>query len=355
MSRRQFWYASAWILLVAVAGTAVIAPAPFVTLAPGPVFDILGEHDGEPVLKIEGTRSYPTTGELDMTTVAEAGGPSGSISVATAIWGLLTPDVTVLPVQARYPSGDPGQEERALEQQVFSQSQSDALAAAANYLHRPVTDAVVSSVKPGSPSDGKLQPGDVIRSVDGHRVSSSGQVAKQVSSRPPGNELNLRVERGGQRLDETIKTTASPDDSDRAIIGITVGGQYVSNFKPVLSLPDIGGPSAGLMLAVAIVDKLTPEDLLAGRQVAGTGTIKPNGEVGEIGGIDKKILAASRAGVQLFLAPAGNCDDVVGAQQPELPIVPVSTLSEAVDAIKRWQSGDELPTCPASLASPTAR
>lgn len=346
MNRDRFWSVAAWALLGAVATTAVLAPAPFLTLAPGPVFDILGETDGQPTLKIEDSRSYPTTGQLDMTTVSEFGGPGGSLTAAGAIWGLLTPGVSVVPLKARYPNGTPGPEEQAYEQHVFDESQSDALAAAARYLHRPLTSAVVVSVTSGSPADGQLQPGDVILTVDGTRVSRALQVGTVIRSEPPGAEVTMRIDRGGKPKTVSIQTVPSPDNPDRAMIGISLGGLYASDFKPVLSLPEIGGPSAGLMLSIAMVDKLTPGDMVAGRRIAGTGTIDAHGKVGAIGGIDKKMAAAAHAGAQLFIAPASNCEDLVGAEPSGLPVVPVSTLADAVDAIGRWQAGEALPVCP---------
>lgn len=81
------------------------------------------------------------------------------------------------------------------------------------------------------------------------------------------------------------------------------------------NLEDIGGPSAGLMFTLAVVDKLSPGELTGGKFIAGTGTISESGEVGPIGGITHKIRAAKDAGAEVFLTPAANC----GKLRPRRP------------------------------------
>ncbi|MEY3168209.1 MAG: hypothetical protein RLY44_189, partial [Actinomycetota bacterium] len=105
----------------------------------------------------------------------------------------------------------------------------------------------------------------------------------------------------------------------------------------------VGGPSAGLIFAVGVVEKMTPEDLLRGRKVAGTGSISPNGEVGAIGGIEEKMIGASRKGATIFLAPRDNCPDIKHIPKG-LKVIPVSTLSEAIAAL-RAPDDFRFPTC----------
>jgi PDZ domain-containing protein len=109
--------------------------------------------------------------------------------------------------------------------------------------------------------------------------------------------------------------------------------KYLFPFPVNISLKDTGGPSGGLIFALGIVEKLTPEDLLKGRVVAGTGTISIDGHVGAIGGIDDKIIAAKKAGATLFLAPADNCADVTHIPSG-ITIYSVKTLAEAVGVLE---------------------
>lgn len=109
-----------------------------------------------------------------------------------------------------------------------------------------------------------------------------------------------------------------------------------------ITLKDTGGPSGGLIFALGVIEKLTPEDLLAGRTVAGTGTMDRAGHIGPIGGIDEKLIAARRAGATIFLAPSENCDDVHHIPKG-LTLYSVSTLREAVSVLK--DSTTAIPHC----------
>lgn len=341
MSRRG----RAWVILALLMGVVMVAmaafvPVPFVSRSPGPVFDILGEYDGKPVLEVSGAESYPTTGRLDMTTVAEYGGASGPILLPTAIVGLFQPDASVIPDGG----AQPGDEQAQIA--VFDASTSDALGAAAKYLDRPVhSEPIVVAVVPGSGSDGKLEAGDVIESINGEQVRHADQIGGMVQDRPVGAEFEFVVRRGDGTLTRTVRSRPDPDDPQQPLVGITVDDQYTSDFDVTVNLAQIGGPSAGLMLALGMVDKLTPGDLLAGGHVAGTGTINGDGAVGEIGGIDKKLLAAREAGAEVFLAPERNCEETLGVTPEGLTVAPVASLSDAVDVIEDWRKGQALPTC----------
>jgi PDZ domain-containing protein len=121
--------------------------------------------------------------------------------------------------------------------------------------------------------------------------------------------------------------------------------QYQFPFDVKISVGDIGGPSAGLMFALGIVDKLTSLDLTGGRFIAGTGEITPNGQVQAIGGIQQKMLGARQAGATIFLAPESNCGDVKGAIPAGLQVVEVSSLSQAVDDLEAIKAGQPVPSC----------
>ena len=340
--RGRSWVIAASILIVLLVAAAVLVPIPFVARAPGPVFDILGEVDGKPVLTVSGTRSYPTTGILDMTTVSETGGSAGPMNVGSALAGLFATDTSVLPDE------NPRDEsQRQVDEAIFDESQSAALGAAAAHLGRPVRSAVtVLQVVPGGASDGRLVAGDVIRSIDGEQVKRRSQISETISEQPVGTSFELGIERDGKPMLVTVTSAPDPDEPERPVIGILVDEQYTSDFTVDVGLDNIGGPSAGLMLAVGMVDKLTPGDLLAGATVAGTGTITGAGAVGPIGGIDKKMIAAQDAGAQLFVAPAENCAEVLSATPAGLTVVPVKTLDDTIAALESWRAGKALPGCP---------
>ena len=107
----------------------------------------------------------------------------------------------------------------------------------------------------------------------------------------------------------------------------------------------VGGPSAGTMFAIGIIDKLTPGALTEGKVIAGTGTISPDGKVGEIGGIQQKLIGARNAGAVLFLAPQSNCQDVIDHIPDGLTVASIATLSEAMTAINAFNTGAKVNPC----------
>jgi PDZ domain-containing protein len=135
----------------------------------------------------------------------------------------------------------------------------------------------------------------------------------------------------------TIRTKAAEDG--RAIVGITTRDDADYPFTVEISLQDVGGPSAGLMFALGIVEKLTPGSLTDGAHVAGTGTIDDAGHVGAIGGITQKLIGARRAGATVFLVPPGNCAEALRNRPDGLRLVKARTLSSTVAALDRLREG----------------
>ena len=332
---------------------AVSIPVPYVLLQPGPVFDTLGTSGGKAIISIAGSKTYATSGELNMTTVSESGGPEEGINLFQAAWGWFSPDATVMPREALYQEGTTQEQNNQVASEDFSTSQSNAIAAALTYLHKPVqTHLAVTSVTFGAPADGKLHAGDFIVSIDGRVVSSPKEVVGSVRGSKIGATHAFVVERGTQKSTIYVKSAPRPDDPSTATdesktpyVGIGVGYFYSANFPIKFGLDDVGGPSAGGMFALALIDKLTPGSLTGGKIIAGTGTISPRGMLGPIGGIQHKMLGASKAGATLFLAPKSNCDEVIGHIPHGLTVVPVTTLSQAVEAIGAFNSGKHLPQC----------
>jgi PDZ domain-containing protein len=343
----------AWLIAMTVFGGAllvvgIVVPLPFVELAPGPTFNVIGDFQGEPVITISGTPTFPTAGNLDMTTVNERGGPRSGINIGRVVVGWADPTIRVLPRSALFPEDSRTDAEvKAENVRAFSDSQADAIAASLSYLDRPFTTlVVVSSVRGGTPADGKLEPGDELLTIDTTTITVVEDVAKAMSSVKPGETVTVRYKREGKEGTTRITTTASPADPQRAFLGITVGETYEAPFTIDFSLDGVGGPSAGMMFSLGIVDKLTPGELNGGRYVAGTGTITPDGQVGPIGGIEQKLIGARRAGATLFLAPASNCADVVSGGVPAgLTVARISTLADAVTAIESYVAGKPVTGC----------
>ena len=358
-----YWHALAhpsrrgWMLIIAACttllllGVAFLMPVPFVKLAPGPTFNVIGEVDGESVIQISGTETFPTSGNLDMVTVLESGGPRGGLTFVDAIASWLDPSDAVVPRELLFPDDETGEDVERQQAVNFSTSQSEAIAAAMNYLDKPiVSQIVVTTVYRDSPSDGVLQPTDELLKVDGVEITSPGQVAETARGAPIGTTFTFTVKRDGKERDVQVTSAPHPDDETVPYIGIGVGVYYSAEFPIDFTLHDVGGPSAGLMFTTGIIDLLTPGDLTDGAHIAGTGTITPDGTVGPIGGIRQKLAGARNSGATLFLMPAQHCTEAAGHIPDGLTVVPIQTLTEAIQTIEDHTAGKPLASCPTDVS-----
>lgn len=335
-----------------------LVPVPFVIMSPGPTFNTIGEYQDQPVIQITGTKTYPTEGNLDMTTVSERGGSSGGVNTAEVVVALMRPGQVVVPRDALYPDDRSGEDIRRANAESFETSQSDAVAAALAELGIPAQESVVVNTVAGqSPATGIVRAGDIVLAVDGQPVSTPEDVVRLVREREAGDTVALKVRRAGEdgkseELDLQVVAATNPDPQagGAPYLGIAVAPFYEAPFDIDFTLDTVGGPSAGLMFSLAIVDKLTEGVLTAGGHVAGTGTITSDGVVGNIGGIRHKMAGAASAGAKLFLAPQGNCDEVVGHVPDGLTVVPIADLAQARDVVAKWAADPtaKQPSCDVS-------
>ncbi|WP_371498987.1 PDZ domain-containing protein [Kitasatospora sp. NBC_00374] len=353
MPRRSATMLAATLLLIGLLCASVVMKVPYTEMSPGPTYNTLGvqEKTGEPVISISGHETYPTSGHLNMTTV-QVTGANYQPGLVSAVVGWLRDDVLVVPHDNVYPKGQTDREAQQQNAEEFASSEDSAKTAALTQLGIPVgAQVIVGSVAAGSPAEGKLHAGDRIVAVDGTPVTTAASVAEQVTKHKPGEATVFTVvPRGAAETDraEVSITTAKAQNADRAIVGIVPGIDHTYPFKIDIGLQDVGGPSAGLMFALGIVDKLTPGDLTGGTFVAGTGTIADDGKVGPIGGIQMKLIAARDKGAQYFFTPADNCSEAAKATPSGLTLVKVGTLQDALGALDRISSGQTagLPACP---------
>lgn len=338
MSRQTWTAAVSALVFVGLAVLLALVPVPFVSWTPGGSQDTLGSIGTEPIIKIEGTDSFPTTGRLDLTTISVTRADA-RLSLPEAVLGYWLPHRDTLPRDAVYPPGKTPQQVDSEEADLMETAQDDAVVAALRAAGRPVTEMpVVSSVTVGGPAHGHLLPGDLVVSVDGVPTAAPTEVGSQIRKHAIGERVTFVVLRN--RLETTVAVTTSESASQQGepVVGITVGLGY--RYQPRISFDfgqKIGGPSAGLVFALAIYDKITAGPLLNGSHIAGTGQITPNGDVGAIGGIQEKIAAAEHAGATAFLVPAANCEDLAGVQT-RMTLVKVSTLTEGISAVRELGS-----------------
>jgi PDZ domain-containing protein len=321
------------------------APMPYVVLKPGPTVNTLGSDNGKEVIQVtdakDGITTSSSTGQLRLTTV----GVQPEVELVWAIRGWLSHEQAVVPRELIYP---PNQSEQEVEQhnaQEFKVSQNSAETVALRKLGYPVRVAITKVVA-GGPADGVLRAGDVITAVDGTAVNASSGLTKLVQGKPAGTALTVGYTRAGTAGTATITTKADPGKPPR--IGVEIEDQQPHPFILKIDLDEIGGPSAGLMFTLGIIDKLQPADLTGGKIIAGTGTIDDDGDVGPIGGIPQKLVGAKKAGAQIFLVPAGNCAEALRNAVPGLPMARVATVDDALTAVRTYTTGGTPTSCTAS-------
>jgi PDZ domain-containing protein len=344
MSRRSLTVIiSGFATLVAIA-VAVLVPVPYVILGPGPTLNTLGkDSSGQPLITIVGPKTYPTLGHLNMVTVSYQGGPGANLNIFQALRAWLNPAQAVVPESELFPPGQTAQQTQQQDTEQMASSQETATAAALGALHIPYrTQVVVNKTVPGMPASAVLKPGDVIVAVDGKPVTGQSGLSSQITAKPAGTTLTLTVVRQGKTMQVSV---ASKNVGGQPVIGVQVQEQYKFPFTVKISVGDIGGPSAGMMFALGIVDKLTPMNLTGGKFVAGTGEITASGQVLPIGGIQQKMVGARDAGATIFLTPAANCADAAGAVPAGLQIVKVSTLTQAINDLEAIKTGRRVPSC----------
>lgn len=335
-----------WAVLAAVAAAvavAGVAPSPFAVERPGPVVDALGtietEAGEERVIRISGAETFETEGSLNVLSVTVSGTPEQPSSWLSLAGALLDPTRAVVPLSQLYPEGLTGDERAERNEALMRGSQLAAVAAALERLGEPVAATLhVAGVRAEGPADGVLREGDAILSVDGALVTSTAELRERVAARGAGRPVLLEIEREGEAREVEVVPEAG-ERGERPLLGVLVTTEFEFPFDVELELDRIGGPSGGLILALAVYDELTPGGLTGGLSVSGTGTIDESGAVGPIGGLPQKLWGASIAGTDLMLMPLANCPDLPARLPADLAIAPVETLDEAIEAIETAVDG----------------
>lgn len=342
---RYRWSFPAKLFFFLLAVATLAAPIPYVFFKPG-----VPDNVTAGLIEIKDAKSYEANGKLYITSILVTNPNSPVFGAETLYNWALGPHV-VLPREVVYP---PAVEGRVIERDSRAEmagSKVTATAAALSFLGYQFEEIYfVSRILEYSDAKGKLEPGDRILLVDGDKINEIEEIRGAYSDKKIGDVIDIEVERvingESRNVLESVRLVSNQElgaDPNRPAIGILVGTTAKFPVDIDFNIRGVGGPSAGLIFAVGVVEKLTPEDLLRGRQIAGTGSIDPNGRVGAIGGIEEKMIGASRKGATIFLAPRENCPDIKHVPKG-LKVIPVSTLSEAIAAL-RAPDGFRFPTC----------
>ncbi|TDQ54706.1 YlbL family protein [Actinorugispora endophytica] len=348
MFRRAMTLVVSAVLLVGFAVGGMFLRVPYLVASPGLALNTLDEFDGEEVIRIEGRESYEHDGGLSMVTVQYAGGPNSRVDLFTALSAWLSPSQAVLPEEAIFPPDRSPEEISQAQALQMDDSQNAAVAAALNELGVEYeTTPIVAGVSEDFPAEGVLELEDVILEVDGDPVADKSEAVAAVREREPGDPVRITYERGGEEREAEIDTVESEEGDP--LIGVMIGDDMTFPFEVDISVGEIGGPSAGMMFALGVMDRLSSEGLTGGHHVAGSGTIDVEGNVGGVSGVQQKMVSAKREGAEYFLVAADSCDQTFeSAVTGEIEVFKVATLTDAVTALDAVRTGDgleDLPRC----------
>jgi len=336
--------------------------------APGPTWNVLaavpGDDSDQSVITVTGAQTYPAEGALRMTTVSVSGCPGYPVTLFDVVGAWLSPNKTILERDQVCPPSLSQQDVEETNQAQMTSSQNTAVVAA--LMETGMATHMVLTVEGTGPdqTEGLLQKGDVLTSITpagGQATPTTTYTALRelLTTIPAGTAVELGIERDGEPMTVSLTTITPPDansdgapDSEGSLLGVYLSAEADSDIEATFGLSKVGGPSAGSMFALGIVDELTPGDLTGGKDIAGTGTIALDGSIGPIGGIEQKMAGAKTDGSGYFLAPASNCADVVGHVPDGLEVYAVSTLHEAVTTVEAIAAEDTsgASTCEAVLA-----
>jgi len=346
--------AGAVILAAALIGAVFTVPINVVIEAPGPTWNVLdnGSSSSQDVLKVSGTETYPTEGALRMTTVSVSGCPGYPVTTADLIAAWFSADKRIVERNEVCPQDQSAEQVEETGKAQMTASQDAAVIAAlvetgkAGAMHLTVTEVTEQQTST------EVKAGDVLETMtpEGGQtttLTSFSQLRELMTTIPEGTRVTLGVRRGDQKASAALTTIAPQEGTTGSLLGLSLKISIDSKVEATFGLSDVGGPSAGMMFALGVVDEITPGALTGGKDISGTGTIDISGQVGPIGGIRQKMAGARKAGSTFFLAPTSNCDEVKGHEPEGMKVFAVGTLHEAVTATKAIASGDtsSLATC----------
>ena len=353
---RRAVVAGSFILVVALIAAVFLVPVNAVIEAPGPTWNVLdnGSSSDQDVLKVSGTETYPTEGALRMTTVSVSGCPGYPVTTADLIAAWISADKRIVDRDEVCPQDQSAEQVEETGKAQMTASQDSAVIAAlvetgkAGAMHLTVTEVTEQQTST------EIQAGDVLETItpEGGQtttLTSFSQLRELMTTIPEGTRVTLGVRRGEQKASAALTTIAPQEGTTGSLLGLSLKISVDSPVEATFGLSDVGGPSAGMMFALGVVDEITPGSLTGGKDISGTGTIDMTGQVGPIGGIQQKMAGARESGSTFFLAPASNCNEVKGHEPKGMQVFAVNTLHEAVAATEAIASGNTsgLATCSA--------
>lgn len=302
---------------------------PYLAFSAGPVSDAADS------VVAEGVDVYPPDGELLMLTVV-----SQDVNVFEALVAGIDPTIDLVPKAALRRAGESDEAYRNRVLQQMEDSNFRSIFVALDYLGFEMvpTEVVINEFVEGVPAESVLELGDTIIAVNGVPVAQVDDIRRVTEGMSVGDILEMTVDRGGVEVEVDVELAEREDEPGVAMIGVVLGELTEPPFPLSIQAGDVGGPSAGMMHALAIIDTLTEGELTKGHVIAGTGTIRVDGTVGNIGGIRQKVVGAEAAGATYILVPQGNYDSALTAERSTIEIVPIATIDDAIEFLEKLEA-----------------
>ncbi|SEN64039.1 PDZ domain-containing protein [Amphibacillus marinus] len=321
-----------YLLIIASFLITLLLPLPYYIYKPGtadPLTPVVQVQDG-----------FQSEGDLHLVTVR--GGRATPLQLLIAGFSDYQ---DIMPLEDVFPEGYDREAYLQAQFQLMENSQEAATVvayqAAGEAIDIRYEGVYVLNVIEGMPAEGILEIGDQILQVNGEEISDTNHLIETVNSFNAGDKVIFLIERLEEQFEQEIELVAFPNNPDQVGVGVQlVTNREVEVERSVeFASGNIGGPSAGLVLALEIYDQLTGEDITNGREIAGTGEIDYDGSVHRIGGVDKKVIAADREDCKVFFAPyeggsktsnyelAKATAEAIGT---DMVIVPVNTFEDAL-------------------------
>ena len=345
---RRLWWALpiltvAWIGLIAIIA-ASLTPLKLWELAPGSAEQVSNRLSFDKAALSKVMRYPAKTPVLFVTAFGS------KLTALDAFAGALDKDVDVQTYKERYGTSTPTEQQRLGYQSMTTAKQIaeyvayTRLGLDASFVYGDIIiEELVCLENPGPMSACKqLQLGDTITTLDGEPTPTLLDLAPLMADKKPGDIVTLTIKPAnlpeGSSLEDVkrIQLIADPDTPTRPIIGFIPADTRTVQlpFEVDIDTDQIGGPSAGLAFTLALLDELTPGDLMGGVKVAATGTIEEDETVGAIGALAQKAVAVKAAGAKVFLVPKGQSEEELAdarrAAGPSVRIEPVADLTEAL-------------------------
>jgi len=322
------WVIGALFVIGLLGGVAWNVELPYLAFSAGPVSDAADS------VVAENVPVYPPDGELLMLTVV-----SQDVNIFEALIAGVDPTIDLIRKQAVRRVGESDEEyrNRVLQQMDDSNFRSIAVALDELGIELISIEVVINEFVEGVPAAEVLELGDTIVSVEGVAVSSVAELRPLIEGKGVGDSLDVMVDRNGQSLNLQVELAERSDEPGVPMIGVILGELTEPPFPIEIQAGDVGGPSAGMMHTLAIIDSLSEGELTDGQVIAGTGTIRLDRTIGAIGGIRQKVVAAEAAGADYILVPEGNYESALTAERIDIEIVPIATLDDALEFLNGLQ------------------